>query len=178
MSGPRHRRTAGHGRVAAGSAETLKIPTDQNLYLWAISFVAALGGLLFGYDWVVIGGAKPFYEKFFHLTDAAQQGWAMSCALIGCLLGAVLSGSLSDRYGRKRLLILAALLFGVSSAGTALANVFHTFVMWRIVGGMAIGLASNLSPMYIAEISPAAVRGKLVSLNQLTIVIGILLASS
>ena len=176
MSSPQHRRPPEEGMVAAGSAETLKIPTDQNLYLWAISFVAALGGLLFGYDWVLIGGAKPFYEKFFPLTDAAQQGWAMSCALIGCLLGAVISGSLSDRYGRKRLLVLAAVLFGVSSAGTALANVFHRFVVWRIVGGMAIGLASNLSPMYIAEISPAAVRGKLVSLNQLTIVIGILLA--
>ena len=86
--------------MAADGAETLGIPADQNIYLWAISFVAALGGLLFGYDWVVIGGAKPFYEKFFHLTDAAQQGWAMSCALIGCLLGAVISGSLSDRYGR------------------------------------------------------------------------------
>jgi len=176
MNGPTRRRTVGEGTVAADGAETLRIPADQNIYLWAISFVAALGGLLFGYDWVVIGGAKPFYEKFFHLTDAAQQGWAMSCALIGCLLGAVISGSLSDRYGRKRLLILAALLFGVSSAGTALSSVFHRFVMWRIVGGMAIGLASNLSPMYIAEISPAAVRGKLVSLNQLTIVIGILLA--
>src|SRR6202047_3539772 len=176
MNGPTRRRIVGEGTMAADSAETLRIPADQNIYLWAISFVAALGGLLFGYDWVVIGGAKPFYEKFFHLTDAAQQGWAMSCALIGCLLGAVISGGLSDRYGRKRLLILAALLFGVSSAGTALANVFHSFVMWRIVGGMAIGLASNLSPMYIAEISPAAVRGKLVSLNQLTIVVGILLA--
>src|SRR5260370_18099560 len=118
MSGPRHRRTAGEGVVAAGDAETPKIPAGQNRFLWAISFVGALGGLLFGYDWVVIGGAKPFYEKFFHLTDASQQGWAMSCALIGCLLGAVISGSLSDRYGRKRLLILAALLFGVSSAGT------------------------------------------------------------
>src|SRR5260370_4536822 len=83
MSGPRHRQIAGEGMVAAGSAETLKVPAGQNIYLWAISFVAALGGLLFGYDWVVIGGAKPFYEKFFHLTDAAQQGWAMSCALIG-----------------------------------------------------------------------------------------------
>src|SRR6202022_2141444 len=176
MSGPTHRRTVGVGIVAADNAETLKIPTDQNIYLWVTSFAAALGGLLFGYDWVVIGGAKPFYEKFFHLTNASQQGWAMSCALSGCLLGAMISGSLSDRYGRKRLLILAALLFGVSSAGTALANVFRNFVMWRIVGGMAIGLASNLSPMYIAEISPAAVRGKLVSLNQLTIVIGILLA--
>jgi SP family xylose:H+ symportor-like MFS transporter len=95
MSGPGHRRTPEAGIVASSSGETLKIPTDQNLYLWAISFVAALGGLLFGYDWVVIGGAKPFYEKFFHLTDVAQQGWAMSCALIGCLLGAVISGSLS-----------------------------------------------------------------------------------
>ena len=178
MSGPRHRQTVGEEIVAADRDETLRIPAAQNIYLWAISFVAALGGLLFGYDWVVIGGAKPFYEKFFHLTGAAQQGWAMSCALIGCLLGAVISGSLSDRYGRKRLLILAALLFGVSSAGTARANVFHSFVMWRIVGGMAIGLASNLSPMYIAEISPAAVRGRLVSLNQLTVVIEILLAQS
>ena len=176
MSGPRRPQTAGEGIVAAGSARNLKIPADQNIYLWAISFVAALGGLLFGYDWVVIGGAKPFYEKFFHLTGAVQQGWAMSCALIGCLIGALISGILSDRYGRKSLLILAALLFGVSSVGTALANAFHSFVMWRIVGGMAIGLASNLSPMYIAEIAPAAVRGKLVSLNQLTIVIGILLA--
>jgi hypothetical protein len=124
VSGPRNRQTTGDGIAAAGSAETQKIPAGQNIYLWAISFVAALGGLLFGYDWVVIGGAKPFYEKFFHLTAAAEQGWAMSCALIGCLLGAAISGNLSDRYGRKRLLILAALLFGVSSAGTALANVF------------------------------------------------------
>src|SRR6266576_1533847 len=128
----------------------------NSVYLWTISLVAALGGLLFGYDWVVIGGAKPFYEKFFELRDASEQGWAMSCALVGCLLGAVISGSLSDRYGRKLLLILAALLFGVSSVGTALAHVFHNFVMLRIVGGMAIGLASNLSPMYIAEITPAA----------------------
>src|SRR5260370_39795980 len=114
MSGPTHRRTVGEGIVAADSAETLRIPADQNIYLWAISFVAALGGLLFGYDWVVIGGAQPFYEKFFHLTDAFPQGWAIECALIGCLLGAVISGNLSDRYGPKRLLILAALLCGAS----------------------------------------------------------------
>jgi sugar porter (SP) family MFS transporter len=145
-------------------------------YLWAISLVAALGGLLFGYDWVVIGGAKPFYEKYFHLTDASQQGWAMSCALIGCLFGAIVSGTLSDKYGRKRLLLLSAVLFGISSVGIALTDSFHAFVVWRIAGGMAIGLASNLSPMYIAEIAPAHIRGKLVSVNQLTIVIGILLA--
>src|SRR6266852_9025337 len=176
MTGRPEFRRAGKGMVVAAGPETLAISVGQNTYLYGISMVAALGGLLFGYDWVVIGGAKPFYEKFFQLRDAPEQGWEMSCALIGCLLGAVISGSLSDRYGRKLLLILAALLFGVSSVGTALAQMFHHFVMWRIVGGMAIGLASNLSPMYIAEISPAAVRGKLVSLNQLTIVIGILLA--
>jgi sugar porter (SP) family MFS transporter len=145
-------------------------------YIWTISLVAALGGLLFGYDWVVIGGAKPFYEKFFELTSSAQIGWAMSCALVGCLAGAALSGALSDGFGRKRLLIASATLFTVSSIGTGMAGAFAVFVFWRILGGVAIGLASNLSPMYIAEISPAGVRGKLVSVNQLTIVIGILAA--
>jgi sugar porter (SP) family MFS transporter len=145
-------------------------------YIYTISAVAALGGLLFGYDWVVIGGAKPFYEKFFRLTDPSQQGWAMSCALVGCLVGALVSGSLSDRFGRKRLLIAAGLVFAVSSIGTGMAPSFAVFVPWRIMGGFAIGMASSLSPMYIAEVAPAQLRGKLVSLNQLTIVIGILLA--
>jgi SP family arabinose:H+ symporter-like MFS transporter len=145
-------------------------------YIYAISAVAALGGLLFGYDWVVIGGAKPFYEKFFALADPSQRGWAMSCALVGCLVGALVSGSLSDRLGRKRLLIAAALVFATSSIGTATAPSFAVFVAWRIMGGFAIGMASGLSPMYIAEIAPAQLRGRLVSLNQLTIVIGILLA--
>src|SRR6201981_3316938 len=145
-------------------------------YIYGISAVAALGGLLFGYDWVVIGGAKPFYEKFFRLTDPSQQGWAMSCALVGCLVGALVSGWLSDRFGRKRLLIAAGLVFAISSIGTALAPSLTAFVPWRILGGFAIGMASSLSPMYIAEVAPAQYRGKLVSLNQLTIVIGILLA--
>jgi len=145
-------------------------------YIYAISVVAALGGLLFGYDWVVIGGAKPFYEKFFHLTDPSQQGWAMSCALVGCLVGALVSGWLSDRFGRKRLLIAAGFVFAVSSIGTGRAHSFAMFVPWRMLGGFAIGMASSLSPMYIAEVAPAQYRGKLVSLNQLTIVVGILLA--
>jgi sugar porter (SP) family MFS transporter len=145
-------------------------------YIWGISFVAALGGLLFGYDWVVIGGAEPFYEKFFHLTDPAQQGWAMSCALVGCLIGALVSGVLSDKFGRKPLLIVSGLIFAVSSAGTGLAGTLAEFVRWRITGGTAIGLASSLSPMYIAEVAPARIRGRLVSINQLTIVTGILLA--
>ncbi len=151
-------------------------PTYDTTYIWTISLVAALGGLLFGYDWVVIGGAKPFYEKFFGLYDPAQQGWAMGCALVGCLLGAMLSGVLTDKFGRKPMLLLSAMLFTLSSIGTALSNTFVVFVTWRIAGGLAIGLASSLSPMYIAEVSPALFRGKLVSINQLTVVIGILLA--
>ena len=148
---------------------------DQ-LYLWRVSLIAALGGLLFGYDWVVIGGAKPFYEAYFQLATPAQQGWAMSCALIGCLLGAGASGVLSDHFGRKRMLILAGLAFTASSLGTGLAGSIEAFVAWRIAGGVAIGLASSLSPVYIAEIAPAHLRGKLVSVNQLTIVIGLVLA--
>jgi len=146
-------------------------------YLLSISVVSAMGGLLFGYDWVVIGGAKPFYEPFFGIAnDAFMQGWAMSCALIGCLAGAVISGWLSDRFGRKKLLILAAGLFVAASLGTGAASSFGPFVLFRILGGVGIGLTSNLSPMYIAEITPGNVRGRFVSINQLTIVIGILSA--
>jgi SP family sugar porter-like MFS transporter len=142
----------------------------------AICLVAALGGLLFGYDWVVIGGAKPFYEAYFDLTSPFQIAWAMSSALAGCLVGSLLSGVLTDKFGRKKLLILSGLLFLISAIGTALANSYFGFVVYRLLGGIGIGLASNLSPMYIAEISPAPVRGRFVSLNQLTIVIGILAA--
>jgi MFS transporter, SP family, xylose:H+ symportor len=145
-------------------------------YVWMISSVAALGGLLFGYDWVVIGGAKPFYESYFHLTSETAIGWANSCALIGCLAGSILSGALSERFGRKKLLILSAMLFAVSSVLTGWAFTFTAFVAWRIAGGIAIGIASNVSPTYIAEVSPAPWRGRLVTLNQLTIVVGILAA--
>jgi sugar porter (SP) family MFS transporter len=145
-------------------------------YIWLVSTVAALGGLLFGWDWVVIGGAKPFFQRYFQIHDPALVGWANSCALVGCLAGALAAGALSDRWGRKGLLILSAVLFAVTSAGNALAPTFSIFIAWRILGGVAIGLASNLSPMYIAEIAPARLRGRLVSINQLTIVVGILLA--
>lgn len=151
--------------------------TKFNLrYIWLISLVAAMGGLLFGYDWVVIGGAKPFFETYFRLDRGNLSGWANSCALLGCLCGSVLTGGLSDRLGRKKLLLAAALLFAISSVLTGLASTFTWFVVWRIVGGVAIGMASNLSPMYIAEIAPSHLRGRLVSVNQLTIVIGILAA--
>jgi SP family sugar porter-like MFS transporter len=147
-------------------------------FIWLVCLVAAMGGLLFGYDWVVIGGAKPFYEPYFGISDETPllRGWAQSSALVGCLAGALLSGAISDKSGRKRLLIFSGLLFTISAIGTALAGSFFLFAAFRIIGGIGIGLASNLSPMYIAEISPAHQRGKLVTINQLTIVIGILAA--
>jgi len=153
-------------------------PQYNMRYVWTICLVAALGGLMFGYDWIVISGTKPFYERFFVLLTAWGRGWAMASALVGCLVGAMLSGALSDRFGRKRLLILSGLVFVVSAIGTGMAGTFAAFNLWRVAGGMAIGLASNLSPMYIAEVAPAAVRGRLVSMNQFTIVIGILLAQA
>lgn len=154
--------------------------TPANLdygYIWLISIVAALGGLLFGWDWVVIGGAKPFFERFFHIQDnAALSGWVNSCALIGCLAGALMAGALSDTFGRKRLLVAAAALFAVTSVGNGLAGTLGMFIFWRMLGGVAIGLASSLSPMYISEVAPASMRGRLVAVNQLTIVVGVLLA--
>src|ERR1700735_5675284 len=156
---------------------TSRLKANYNFgYVWLISVVAAMGGLLFGWDWVVIGGAKPFFQRYFEITSETQIGWANSCALIGCLIGALVAGGLSDKFGRKRLLIVAALIFAVTSLGNAFANNFTIFIAWRIFGGVAIGLASSLSPMYIAEIAPAQIRGKLVAINQLTVVVGILFA--
>lgn len=159
--------------VGPSSAATARAARYNYGYIWTISLVAALGGLLFGYDWVVIGGAKPFFERYFALQSDAARGWANSCALLGCLVGALTAGALADRLGRKRLLLLAAALFTVTSLGNALAGSFSVFVFWRMLGGVAIGLASNLSPLYIAEVAPAAMRGRLVSINQLTIVLGV-----
>jgi SP family xylose:H+ symportor-like MFS transporter len=143
-------------------------------YALVISAVSALGGLLFGYDWVVIGGAKPFFERYFELNSEALVGWANSCALLGCLAGSMMAGPLCDRFGRKRAMIVSALLFGISSIFTGWSPAFTWFIVWRMTGGIAIGLASAVSPMYIAEVSPASLRGRLVALNQLTIVVGIL----
>jgi sugar porter (SP) family MFS transporter len=146
-------------------------------FILGITLVSAMGGLLFGYDWVVIGGAKPFYERFFDIAQSPYlQGWAMSSALIGCLFGALGSGYLTDRFGRKIPLIVAAALFTIAAIGTGAVNQFTPFIIFRLIGGLGIGLASAISPMYIAEISPASMRGRLVSINQLTIVIGILAA--
>ena len=144
-------------------------------FLYFICAVSAMGGLLFGYDWVVIGGAKPFYELYFGISDSpVMQGVAMTTALIGCLVGAMVAGSAADKYGRKPLLILSAILFTVSAIATGLFNDFTLFNIARFIGGMGIGVASALAPMYIAEVSPAEIRGRMVSLNQMTIVLGIL----
>ena len=134
-----------------------------------------MGGLLFGYDWVVIGGAKPFYELYFGISDSpVMQGIAMSTALVGCLVGAMVAGAMADRFGRKPLLMLSAVLFTVSAIGTGLFNDFTLFNIARFIGGVGIGVASALAPMYIAEVSPSDIRGRMVSLNQMTIVLGIL----
>lgn len=146
-------------------------------FLYFICSVSAMGGLLFGYDWVVIGGAKPFYELYFGISESPlMQGVAMTTALIGCLFGAMVAGAAADKYGRKPLLMVSAVLFTVSAIGTGLFNDFTLFNIARFVGGVGIGVASALAPMYIAEVSPTEIRGRMVSLNQMTIVLGILAA--
>jgi sugar porter (SP) family MFS transporter len=146
-------------------------------YVFFLAIVSAMGGLLFGYDWVVIGGTKPFYERYFEITSSATyQGFAMSSALFGCLIGSAVSGNMTDKYGRKIPLLFSAFLFVFTSLGTGAFNSFTAFMIFRIMGGIAIGIASNVSPVYIAEISPAWMRGRLVTLNQFTIAFGVLAA--
>ena len=146
-------------------------------FIYFICLVSAMGGLLFGYDWVVIGGAKPFYELYFGIGDSPlMQGVAMTTALVGCLAGAMVAGAAADRYGRKPLLTVAAVLFTMSAIATGLFNDFTLFNVARFVGGIGIGVASALSPVYIAEVSPKEIRGRMVSMNQMAIVIGILAA--
>ena len=146
-------------------------------FIYFICLVSAMGGLLFGYDWVVIGGAKPFYELYFGIGDSPlMQGVAMTTALVGCLAGAMVAGAAADKYGRKPLLTVAAVLFTVSAIATGMFNDFTLFNVARFVGGIGIGVASALSPVYIAEVSPKEIRGRMVSMNQMAIVIGILAA--
>lgn len=148
-------------------------------YIYFICIVSAIGGLLFGYDWVVIGGAKPFYEIYFDIQNIpVMQAWCMSVALLGCLLGAISTSVLADKFGRKKMLILSAFIFLISSFFTGAATNIEYFIVARFIGGIAIGLAANLSPMYIAEIAPYQIRGRLVSLNQLAIVLGIVCAQA
>lgn len=142
--------------------------------IYKIAFVAALGGLLFGYDTAVISGAIGFMSTHFELT-AAQMGWAASSALVGCVLGVALAGVLSDLLGRKKVLILSAILFLVSALGSAIPKTLTVFVIFRMIGGFGVGAASMLSPLFIAELAPPRMRGKLVSWNQFAIVSGMLI---
>lgn len=144
-------------------------------YVILISVVAALGGLLFGFDTAVISGTINFIQPYFGLSEAGL-GWTVSSLLFGCIAGVFLAGKAGDHYGRKKVLMAAALLFFISAVGSASAHSLVFFLVARILGGLAVGVASILSPMYIAELAPAKYRGTLVSLNQLAIVIGILVA--
>jgi len=143
------------------------------VYLVRVVLVATLGGLLFGYDTAVISGAIGFLQTHFDLS-AAMKGWAASSALAGCVLGVILAGPISDRFGRRNMLVLAAILFLVSAVGTAVPRTLAAFVVFRFIGGVGVGAASMTSPMYIAEISPARNRGRLVSVNQFAIISGML----
>lgn len=143
------------------------------VYVMLVCMVAALGGLLFGYDTGVINGAIGPLKAHFSL-DANWEGWATGCALVGCAVGAAVAGVLSDWLGRKKVLILSAILFFISAVGTALPKSITTFIVYRIIGGLGVGAASMSSPMYIAEISPARIRGRMVSVNQFAIVSGFL----
>ncbi len=147
--------------------------TGSVAYLVLLTMVAALGGLLFGYDTAVISGAIGFLGERFAL-DAVAKGWAASCVLVGCIVGAAFAGALSDRYGRKKIMLVSAVLFAVSALTAAIPRTLAGFVWARFLGGVGVGMASMLSPMYISEVAPARARGALVSVNQLAIIFGML----
>lgn len=146
-------------------------PKHNMAYVMAICAVAALGGLLFGYDSSVISGAIEPIAHHYRLS-AAETGWAVSNVIIGCVIGCLVAGKLADRYGRKSMLIITAILFVVSVAGTALAPDFTTFVVFRMIGGLGIGLASVISPIYIAEVAPKDYRGRAMTMHMVCCVGG------
>ena len=159
--------------------EILKKDDDKNSYnrkyIYAIAAIASMGGLLFGFDLVIISGTIPFFSQYFHLQDIGV-GWAVGCINLGSAAGAVAAGKLSDRWGRKKLLLVCALLFAITGVGTGWAFTFPVFILFRLGSGVAVGVAALVCPMYIAELAPSAWRGRLVSFYQLAIVVGLLLA--
>jgi len=158
------------------STATINTPTKKsNTYLYLVCLVAALGGFLFGFDTAVISGTVSLVKHDFNL-DANYEGWFVSCALLGCIIGVSISGKLSDKYGRKIVLILSAVLFLASALGCMLSGSFTVLVTFRLIGGLGIGVASMVSPLYISEFSPSRFRGMMVSLYQLALTIGIVLA--
>jgi sugar porter (SP) family MFS transporter len=151
-------------------------PSFNNRYIIAISFISALGGYLFGFDFAVISGALPFLQNQFHL-DEYWEGFATGSLALGAIVGCLIAGTFSDKYGRRPALILAAAVFFFSSLAMAFSPGRDSFIFFRFCAGIGVGMASVLSPMYIAEISPPSIRGRMVAINQLTIVIGILVTN-
>jgi SP family arabinose:H+ symporter-like MFS transporter len=148
---------------------------SKQAYVIFVTVIAAIGGLLFGFDTAIVAGATRYLKDQFALSSL-QEGWAVSVVLIGCMFGAGFAGVISDRIGRKRFMLVSAILFFISAIGCALPQNMIQFLIFRFVGGLGIGSASILAPLYIAEVSPAKIRGALVSVNQMAIVTGILLA--
>lgn len=148
----------------------------DTVYILGISFISALGGYLFGFDFAVISGALPFLQKQFML-DAYWEGFATGSLALGAIAGCLIAGTVSDKWGRRPGLLLAAAVFAISSLGMAISPTRDFFIASRFSAGIGVGMASMLSPMYIAEISPAQLRGRMVAINQLTIVIGILVTN-
>jgi SP family arabinose:H+ symporter-like MFS transporter len=144
-------------------------------YVLFLGATASLGGLLFGFDIAIITGAGPFLRDYFHLNDLSL-GWAFSSLLFGCVIGSAVAGRLTDQFGRRGILLWVVLLFLLTSVGTGLAPTFAWFILARFLGGLAVGGASILAPMYVAEVSPPAMRGRMGTLYQLSIVIGILIS--
>src|ERR1700712_2435485 len=145
-------------------------------YIVGISFISALGGYLFGFDFAVISGALPFLRTQFALNDV-WEGFLTGSLALGCMVGCVVAGGIADKFGRKPGLMAAAIIFAASSLGIALTNTLSLFITMRFAAGIGVGMASMLCPLYIAEISPASVRGRNVAINQLTVVIGILVTN-
>ncbi|RZK60163.1 MAG: MFS transporter [Pedobacter sp.] len=148
---------------------------QKRISLLTITLVASLGGFLFGFDMAVISGVLPLVQKQFTLS-AAQEGWFVSSALVGCIIGVAFSGELSDRLGRKKPLILTAILFVISALGCAIMPNLSGVITSRLIGGIGIGIASNVVPLYISEIAPSAIRGRLVTYYQFALTFGILVA--
>ena len=148
----------------------------NSVYIIGISFISALGGYLFGFDFAVISGALPFLRKEF-LLDPVWEGFLTGSLALGCIAGCLIAGNIAEKYGRRPGLMVAAFIFAVSSLGITLSKGLIFFVIMRFAAGIGVGMASMLCPMYIAEISPAAVRGRNVAINQLTVVLGILITN-
>ncbi|MBV6646904.1 MAG: sugar porter family MFS transporter, partial [Cyclobacteriaceae bacterium] len=149
----------------------MKQSKSNTTYIIGVTLVATLGGFLFGYDTGVIAGSGPYFESFFDLSPSVF-GFVVASALIGCMVGSALSGYTTRSFGRKRSLLLAGVLFFISALGSALPETVTQLVVFRLIGGIGVGLASAVAPMYIAELAPPHMRGKLVSINQLAIVMG------